>query len=162
MHAKWLQCLILCDAMDCSTPGFSVLGILEARITEWVLKLFSNRSSHLETKPVSVFPALAVWFFTTSAIWEALVSLYCTVDMLYLSWRVPIREKCFMSNKTLFYCHWSFFPLLWLWRTENILFFQNTSRDAEIKWLQRDVEVIETSSGIRVKDNIEWWRPCVP
>ena len=33
--AKSLQsCLILCDLMDCSPPGFSVHGILQARILE--------------------------------------------------------------------------------------------------------------------------------
>ena len=29
-------CLTLCDPMDCSPPGFSVHGILQARILEWV------------------------------------------------------------------------------------------------------------------------------
>ena len=29
-------CLTLCDPMDCSLPGFSVHGILQARILEWV------------------------------------------------------------------------------------------------------------------------------
>ena len=31
-----LVCLILCDPMDCSRPGSSVHGILQARILEWV------------------------------------------------------------------------------------------------------------------------------
>ena len=36
-HAKSLQlCPILCDPMDCSPPGFSVCGIVQARILEWV------------------------------------------------------------------------------------------------------------------------------
>ena len=30
------SCLTLCDPADCSSPGFSVLGILQARILEWV------------------------------------------------------------------------------------------------------------------------------
>ena len=30
------SCLILCDAIDCSPPGSSVHGILQARILEWV------------------------------------------------------------------------------------------------------------------------------
>ena len=35
--AKSLQsCLILCDPMDCTPPGSSVHGILQARILEWV------------------------------------------------------------------------------------------------------------------------------
>ena len=29
-------CLTLCDPMDCSPPGSSVHGILQARILEWV------------------------------------------------------------------------------------------------------------------------------
>ena len=37
LPAQSLQsCLTLCDPMDCSLPGFSVHGILQARILEWV------------------------------------------------------------------------------------------------------------------------------
>ena len=37
MHAKSFQSyLILCDSMDCSPPGSSVHGMLQARILEWV------------------------------------------------------------------------------------------------------------------------------
>ena len=32
----------LCDPMDCSPPGFSVHGILQSRILEWVAIYFSN------------------------------------------------------------------------------------------------------------------------
>ena len=39
------SCLTLCNPMDCSTPGFSVYGILQARILEWVAVLFSRGSS---------------------------------------------------------------------------------------------------------------------
>ena len=37
-------CPTLCDPMDCSTPGSSVCGILQARILEWVA-ISSSRSS---------------------------------------------------------------------------------------------------------------------
>ena len=41
--AKLLQsCPTLCDPIDGSTPGSSVLGILQARILEWVAISFSN------------------------------------------------------------------------------------------------------------------------
>ena len=30
------SCPTLCDPMDCSLPGFSVRGILQARVLEWV------------------------------------------------------------------------------------------------------------------------------
>ena len=39
------SCLNLCDLMDCSSPGFSVHGLLQARILEWVAIPFSRRSS---------------------------------------------------------------------------------------------------------------------
>ena len=46
MHAKLLEsCLILCDPMDCSPPGSSVHGILQARILELVAMPFSKGSS---------------------------------------------------------------------------------------------------------------------
>ena len=38
-------CLTLCDPVDCSPPGSSVLGILQARILEWVAIPFSRGSS---------------------------------------------------------------------------------------------------------------------
>ena len=36
-------CLTLCDPMDCSLPGSSVHGILQARILEWVAISFSHK-----------------------------------------------------------------------------------------------------------------------
>ena len=45
MRAKSLQsCSTLWDAMDCSPPGYSVHGILQARILEWVA-ISSSRGS---------------------------------------------------------------------------------------------------------------------
>ena len=38
-------CPILCNPMDCSLPGFSVYGILQARILEWVATSFSKESA---------------------------------------------------------------------------------------------------------------------
>ena len=39
-EVKWSEvaqsCLTLCDPMDCSLSGFSIHGILQARILEWV------------------------------------------------------------------------------------------------------------------------------
>ena len=39
------SCLILCKPMDCSPPGSSVHGILQARMLEWVAIPFSRGSS---------------------------------------------------------------------------------------------------------------------
>ena len=38
-------CLNFCDAMNCSLPGFSVYGILQARVWEWVAISFFRRFS---------------------------------------------------------------------------------------------------------------------
>ena len=38
-------CLTLCDPVDCSPPGFSVHGISQARVLEWVAISFSRGSS---------------------------------------------------------------------------------------------------------------------
>ena len=50
-------CLTLCDPMDCTLPGSSIHGILQARKLEWVAISFP-------TSPVS--PALAGRFFATA------------------------------------------------------------------------------------------------
>ena len=39
-----ISCLTLCDAMDCSPPGSSVLGILQTRILECIAISFSKGS----------------------------------------------------------------------------------------------------------------------
>ena len=38
-------CLTLCNPVDCSPPGSSIHGILQARILEWVAISFSRESS---------------------------------------------------------------------------------------------------------------------
>ena len=46
VYARSCQsCLTLCHLMDCSPPGFSVRGILQARILEWVARPSSRGSS---------------------------------------------------------------------------------------------------------------------
>ena len=46
--AKLLQSyLTLCDAMDCSPPGYTVHGILQAGIFEWVSMVSSRGSFRL-------------------------------------------------------------------------------------------------------------------
>ena len=44
------SCWTLCDPMDCSLPGSSVNGILQARIFEWVAIAFSRGSSWLRNR----------------------------------------------------------------------------------------------------------------
>ena len=65
------SCLTLCNSMDCSLPGSSVLGIFQARILEWVALLqgiFLTQGlnlCHLYLLHCQFF--FLFFFFTTSA-----------------------------------------------------------------------------------------------
>ena len=59
--------------MNCSPPGFSVHGILQARILEWLPYPPPRDLPDPGIEPKSLMStALASGFFTTSATWEAL------------------------------------------------------------------------------------------
>ena len=66
--------LTLCDPMDCGPPGFSVHGVLQARILEWVAISYSEDLPNPGIELVSLMsPVLAGRFFTISTTCEALV-----------------------------------------------------------------------------------------
>ena len=66
-------CLSLCNPMDCSPPGSSLHGILQARILEWVVISSPGDLPDPGIEPTSLIsPALADRFFITSTTWEAL------------------------------------------------------------------------------------------
>ena len=46
-------CLTLCNPVDCNLLGFSVHGILQARILEWIAISFSRGSSRPGIEPGS-------------------------------------------------------------------------------------------------------------
>ena len=46
-YTEYVKSPTLCDPMDCSLPGSSLHGILQARILEWVAISFSSVSSQL-------------------------------------------------------------------------------------------------------------------
>ena len=63
-------CLTVCDPVDCSPPGSSVHGILQARILEWVAISFPRVSSQPRDKPRS--PALQADALTSEPLGECL------------------------------------------------------------------------------------------
>ena len=67
MRAQSLQsCPTLCDPVDCSPPGSSIHGILQARILEWIAFSFSKGSSQPgDWTLVSCISCIADGFFTT-------------------------------------------------------------------------------------------------
>ena len=64
-------------------PGFSVRGILQTRILEWVVMPFSRDLLDPGIKPTSLkSPALAGMFFTASAAWEAPLPIWANLNFL--------------------------------------------------------------------------------
>ena len=79
-------CPTLCDPTDCSPPGSSLLGILQARILEWVAIPFSRVSSwHRERIWVS---CIAGRFFTIWATREVL-----EIDVYFILWHISLRTS---------------------------------------------------------------------
>ena len=63
MCAKSLQSyLTLCDPIDCSSPGFSVAGISQARMLEWIAMSSSRGSSGpRDGTHISYIPCIGRW-----------------------------------------------------------------------------------------------------
>ena len=79
MHATLLQsCPALYDAADCSPPGSSVRGILQAGVLEWAACPPPGYLPGPRIEPAPLLsPALADRFFTPSATCEAPGETWC-------------------------------------------------------------------------------------
>ena len=80
-------CPTLCDPMDCSLPGSSVHGTLQARILEWVATPFSRGSS--QPRDRTWVSCIAGRFFTLWATREASVLMtvsFSSVQSLSRVW----------------------------------------------------------------------------
>ena len=76
-------CLTLCDIRNCSLPGFSHHGILQARILEWVA-ISSSRGSLQPRDPtcVSCIGRLILYHW---ALWEAHKPQHCLLKIIVFS-----------------------------------------------------------------------------
>ena len=85
--AKSLQlCPTLCDPMDCSPPGSSVHGVLQARILEWVAMPSSRGSSWPRDRTcISHVYCIGRQVLYQECHWEAPVSLW--------KWKVSESES---------------------------------------------------------------------
>ena len=63
------SCPTLCDPVDCNLLGFSIHGILQARILEWIAMSFSRGSSR--PRDQTGVSCTAGGFFTSRATKEA-------------------------------------------------------------------------------------------
>ena len=80
-------CPTLCDPMDCSPPGSSIHGILQARILEWVA--FPSPGIFPTQGPLS--GRLYHW-----ATWEA--RIYIVLDVIMLVWFKVYRSIGYMRR----------------------------------------------------------------
>ena len=70
--------------MDCSSPGSSVLGILQARKLEWIVIFFSRGSS--QPRDLSWVSCTAGRFFSVWATREVYVNLYVSPTLDWVSY----------------------------------------------------------------------------
>ena len=99
------------DPMVCSPPGFSVHGILQARILEWVAVSFSRRSSqlrdwtqvsHIAGRVFTIWadrdvPYLALINSISSSPLPCLSSLWCSDDHSFASGRL-LKQTTYLFN----------------------------------------------------------------
>ena len=92
--------------LDCSPPGSSVHGILQARILEWVAMLSSRGSSRPRNQThISGISCIAGGFFTHWITWEACptrlrvvkgrraICSYAAAPTSNVSWTLPAKTK---------------------------------------------------------------------
>ena len=100
-YAKSLQsCPTLCKAMDCSPPGSSVHGILQARILEWVA-MPSCRGSYWPRVQtcISCGSCIAGRFFTAEPLGTGTGSMCLLIPILVLvSWKIRKRSLTCLST----------------------------------------------------------------
>ena len=105
------SCVILCHPMNCSLPGSSVHGTLQARILEWVAIPFSRWSSEFRDR--TWVSSIASRFFTIWAMREALLYSYVSI-IEFIGWesqssrRTPVDRDTALSSKL------NYLPYLWL------------------------------------------------
>ena len=126
-RAQLLSGIQLYDSMDCSPPGSSVHGMLQARILEWVAMPSSRGSSQSGDQiSLSSFPELAGRFFTTSATCEALSDQYGT--LIWRHFQAPCDNQTHndtstvVSSKERHHCH---IHILWASLTSGVCHHQS-------------------------------------
>ena len=118
------SCLTLCNPMDCSPPGFSIHGIFQARVLEWVAISSSTREFHCLLIQVIL---MSLWNFFYNQIPDAvLCQINICVAPSYLCLKSAVKSypayhrshipllkwlSKFFSSVQLLSCVWLFVTL---------------------------------------------------
>ena len=87
---------LFCDPMGCSPPGYSVHGIFQAKILEWVAISFSRRSSRTRDQTwVSCIDRQILYSWTTIGIKEVASPVSLNLNIL---WSKHYHEKHLYLN----------------------------------------------------------------
>ena len=119
------SCLTLCDLMDCSTPGSSVHGILQARILEWVAISFSKGSS--QSGDQTQVSHIAGRFFILFHFFWCLsnITLYIYISLLLYLF---LCECTFRLLSCLIYCKQCYNEHCGAWILWTMFFFKYMNR----------------------------------
>ena len=109
------SCPTLCDPVDCSLPGFSIHGILQSRILEWVTISFSRGSSW--PRGQTRVSHIGGRCFNLWAIREALV-VTCNLQVTDKKIHIFLQEWCFGITPLTFHFE-PFFSLRWLGKQDS-------------------------------------------
>ena len=91
-------CPTVWNPMDCSLPGFSIHGILQARVLEWVANLVSRESS--QPRDCTQVSHIESGFFTVWATREA-----DWLELFFVCLRV-LWKKIKLTRPLTFFCAW--------------------------------------------------------
>ena len=150
------SCLTLCDPMDCSPPGSSIHGILQARILEWIAMPPSRGSSWpRDWTCVCYVSCIAKWIFlTTSATWKQngakpthVMSLHLTRKTVDVSGELCDFPEHSESETRV---SWAGTGLLWPGFFFFFFFFSSVTRRTE-RGRQGS-----RGKGVSVKDSVTW------
>ena len=94
-------CPTLCDPMDCSLPGSSLHGILQARVLTWVAISFSRGSSQPRDQTrVSHIPGRCLNLWATREAQSHKMKGYMQKDVCYhILWNTEKIKIIYMPNK---------------------------------------------------------------
>ena len=91
-------CLALCVPMGCSLPGFSVHGIFQARIQEWVaISFFKEDSRPRDRTHVSCISCIDRWILHYWTTWLTAHNSLQDYDSPDITWLTDLGDKKLVS-----------------------------------------------------------------